>query len=446
MTVYNGQLTTFKQSPAPNALPSLPGNLQYTQSAALAVPTLFGPIAPPPVPPPDPGDGLHLILLEPEAPFEEALIFNTSVLEHLDGTEQRIAFRPNPQVSYKYKLRSVDDLDNQYLDNLLYGTQDEPMFIPLWLQPTTLSAPIIIGDMDAALTDAGDREIAVDHYYMVYENDSNYSIFIVESISTNLITNTTDARKAHPAGTPVYPVKKVQTPKNLKSNRFRINVRDYDIELTDTDTSIDLADLAGWPTYAGSLIFADSNAVRAQTINSTYFNKITILDSEVGIKEYKSDFLASKRISNKVFIAKTQAERWTLRQLLYGMRGRQKSFFLPTFLKDFDIILALSSASDLLRINNAGYTNFSFSATGHKIIRVVKTDGTTITRTITASAEDIGDIENITVDSVWGEDVALADIERVEFLEKVRFNNDTFVLTHFEDGTMVVGVPVITVY
>jgi len=449
MTLYNGHI--FKQTleaPTSPALPHLPGAFGGIGVAELSPPNLNGALAPPPVPVPDPGDGLHILLMEPESPWVETLMFKTSVLEHLDGTEQRIAFRQRPQIMYQYKVVGIDNCDNQLIDNMFYGTQADAMFIPLWFQPTTLATDIPLDTFDVELTNIEDREITEGHYYMVYESDENYSIFIADSINptTRVITNTSYARRTHPAGTKVFPMKKVHAPADSASGRYKKNVRTYDVILTDVDTTMDLASLTGWPTYDGSLLFSEYNGISGETMNSSYHNAITVLDSDVGIPEYKSDFLASKRISSKQFKANGQEARWTLRQLIYAMRGRQVSFYLPSFCSDLTPVLNLSSSSDLLRIANCGYTQFVWPAAGHRIVRVVKTDGTTIVRTITAAAEDVSGVENLTVDTNWPTDVNLSEIDRVEFLEKVRFNSDTFNLTYMSDGAMYVNLPVITVY
>ena len=58
-------------------------------------------------------------------------------------------------------------------------------------------------------------------------------------------------------------------------------------------------------------------------------------------------------------------------------------------------------------------------------------DGTVLLRTIVGSAEISAAAEQLTVDTAWPYDIDPDDIERIEFLEKIRFNVDDVVITHY---------------
>jgi hypothetical protein len=77
-----------------------------------------------------------------------------------------------------------------------------------------------------------------------------------------------------------------------------------------------------------------------------------------------------------------------------------------------------------------GYADFVDGASGRNHLRVVKNDGTTVSRMIVgASVIDPG-TEQITVDANWPSTITPADIERVEVLEKVRWDSDVLQLRH----------------
>jgi len=57
-------------------------------------------------------------------------------------------------------------------------------------------------------------------------------------------------------------------------------------------------------------------------------------------------------------------------------------------------------------------------------------DGTILVRTIVNSVEATSDTEQLTVDTPWPYDIQPADIERIEFLQKVLLDTDDIVITH----------------
>ena len=79
----------------------------------------------------------------------------------------------------------------------------------------------------------------------------------------------------------------------------------------------------------------------------------------------------------------------------------------------------------------------------HDHIRITKTDGTTLDRAITNVAEIDADEERISVDGNWPSNIAVADIERIEYLELVRLDSDRIRVAHHEvAGDATIDLPV----
>ena len=149
----------------------------------------------------------------------------------------------------------------------------------------------------------------------------------------------------------------------------------------------------------------------------------------------------------KTFEVRTREDLWNVRQLLYALRGRQISFYIPTFTAELQVTTVLTNGSTAMTITNVGYSRYVANTSPKNIIRVVETDGTILTRTITASAEVDNTTETLTVDTPWPENILPTDIRRVEFLEKVRMNADKIPITHISGlGEATIGFPVKVVF
>jgi hypothetical protein len=112
-----------------------------------------------------------------------------------------------------------------------------------------------------------------------------------------------------------------------------------------------------------------------------------------------------------------RAEYQWLRKFLDSVQGRRKAFLLPTGRPDLAPVgdastgtLAVDAAAD--------YVGAWFPSLAHRRLRLVRTDGTAVYRTVTSCAS-VGATHELALDSP-----ATGALERVEFLELVRLGSD----------------------
>ena len=151
-------------------------------------------------------------------------------------------------------------------------------------------------------------------------------------------------------------------------------------------------------------------------------------------------------------MAKDRASIANLKGMLRTLRGRQKSFYLPTGINDLTATASLSSGSQVMDIHNIDYSRFIRNREPKSIIRVSFTDRTPVIATITSSASHPTDAEQerltvtVTGGPGWPTTQALATITRVEFLELVRFDADRFTITYPRMGLASLVAPVRVVF
>jgi hypothetical protein len=81
-------------------------------------------------------------------------------------------------------------------------------------------------------------------------------------------------------------------------------------------------------------------------------------------------------------------------------------------------------------MDNIGYALQVNDRWSRQVFRMHLKDGTILIRTIVGSAELSKTEEQLTVDTVWPYDILTTDIERIEFLEKIRFDSDDIMIIH----------------
>jgi hypothetical protein len=175
------------------------------------------------------------------------------------------------------------------------------------------------------------------------------------------------------------------------------------------------------PTYLGRPVQIDPSLLRSP-LSASLRRAVEYVDNGFGpvMSEPLRDlFERSEAITLK---AHGPAARWALRRWLWSLRGRQASFWLPTWGPELQLRAAMTSGSTLMRVAPVAPLD---AYVGRRIM--VEMPSVLRFRSITAAIED-GLHHRLTVSSSLGEPVALGT--RVHFLTAVRSNADRVEIKH----------------
>jgi hypothetical protein len=264
---------------------------------------------------------------------------------------------------------------------------------------------------------------------IIWTDETDYEILNVDVVGASSFTLTSTATKAFPVGTLVFPMRVAFVESQPRIRRYPVGATNYRIRFIVTDNDANLADVSAFNAFNGKVLLDDPNFVR-ETVPEFFDRQVHVFDGETGILSQISQWDVSRRGSAKRFRPQSRQAMWQIRQLLHALRGRQVSFYLPTFAEEFTLDSALVVAGTTADVQNAGYSDFSQSRQPRNILRVVEKDGTKTIRTILSSAELSDTIEHLTVDSGWPANIAVADVDFIDLIEKVRLDTDTVVIIH----------------
>lgn len=377
-----------------------------------------------------------LIPYRPEAPLTEVYEFKTSIHANEDGSEQRMALRKIPRRSWIIKIAA----GSQEIESLLFGKQAESLYFPAWHDPAFLSATVGIGDVAIPVSATEFREFENNLRVVLIKDERNYHLATVASFDATTVNIVPGVTQEFFAKMQVIPVKRVFVDGPVSVGRDLVNRKVFSMTLLSLDDTQDIVEYVaipgtgtlipiGWNYYDDKIILDDPCWVDGSITESRTHN-VHRIDGNTGLINQFSGWDTNKRGSVKGFVTHTRQELWRIRQLLYYLQGRCVSFYAPTFDKDLIPNAALSSASDNLYIENANYTRDVDCRDPRVHIRVVLTDGSVIERNITNAQEVSAEQELLTVDAVWGQDVALVSIDRIEFFELVRIDTDEIKIVH----------------
>lgn len=388
------------------------------------------------------GQRAILFAVEPESPLVETLRFKTDVLVKRNGKEQRRSLRASPRQLLDL-LYETEAFDRQFLEARVFGGHSRAFGIPLWFEPALLTAAITIGASTITVDSTAFADFRNGSLAIVFAGSDNFEALIIQSFTATTLTFESPFTKAFPVGTRVMPVRSVRFDETIRGERWPLNLQRTRLRVVVIDEGKDLSSTAAFPTFNGKVILSEGNVI-AGNLEEAYERRMETVDSESGRLERFSNEPVSRRSQVKTFHCRTRQRLWEIRQLIHALRGRTISFYIPTFFGDLTPVGAgISSGGVTLNFVNHGFTKFVNAQAPRNSVRVVLTSGATIVRLIQSAAEIDSATEQITVTAAWGVDAAVSAIERVEIVEKARFDTDDVQIRHLNArGDAVVAVPV----
>lgn len=367
----------------------------------------------------------------------EVLEWRTDVLQSQAG-EQRIALRSRPREIVTFQHR-CDALGMARASELVRAGFVGNWRVPLWhmaVQPTAdvvqaateISIDTTVADFRAAdgvAVAVDGREASIAEIAAV-EADR---LILVEPLGAQLPAAIVAALRVS-----IAPVRAGILSGPVEIARRRQN----DGLVTATFLLRDAPDLSApvMPTYLGRPVQTNPSLTRSP-ITASLRRAVEYVDNGFGpvvVEPLRDLFERGEAITLK---AQGAVERWELHRWLWSLRGRQTSFWLPTWGRELQLRAAMTSGSTLMRVapvtELAGYVG--------RAILLEMPSGFRF-RTINAAVADGAD-HRLTLSSSLGELVVIGT--KVHFLTLVRSDADRIEIRHGAVASEVT-LPVVEVY
>ena len=378
-----------------------------------------------------------------QRPLVEVLEFLTDVLEGYSGREQRIMVRSRPRNLYRASYLA-HGREAARLLNTLFGWHWRVFAVPQWQYARELLADLAPG-ATAIPTDTSYSDLRAGGLVILWRAYDDWEVGEILNVGARQVELVRALEDPHPAlGTWVAPVHLSIASDPIDHSRTEDGWTTVQVEWRSTETAnlaapdADLTLYKGLPVLADANFAADVNA--AEAVSAGYF----LLDPGTGDFEVTVRREAPALQTAKRWDTEDPAEAWAIRRLLYALRGRQRSFWLPTFRADFVLAATVSPSATTLEVEAAEYERFVNLAEPLKNIAVYLRDGTIFYREL-LGVGPLGANELLTIDSAFGRTVEPADVLRISFLVRSRLDTDAVEIVHDRAGAFAVTVPVVGV-
>jgi len=377
------------------------------------------------------GNRIALLTADFDGKLIEILQFRTDVLEHKDGSEQRISVRKNPRQLFEAKLH-LTGVQRQIVQALLYGWQGMTVALPVWPEQMKVTAAVTGGTTDTISVESTENlDLRIGGLAAVIKDDTTFDVLTVDSTTSTSITFDQTMVNGYDPGDRVVPVRLSVIRGNVQGRRPPVNLEVMKVKflVTENDIGAPTADTSAFSTYNSKVLLDGFNFIRGQ-MAETFQQKVSFIDNNTGIISQNTPWETNKRAHVKGFIVKTREDLWNVRRLMYAIRGRQVSFYIPTFMEDVTPTQNLVNGVDTMDISWIGYDRFIDSGDSKNVFKITFTDGTSLVREIQSSSQLSGTEERLTLDTTWPADRNVSEIQRVQFYELVRFDTDDIRIEH----------------
>lgn len=366
-----------------------------------------------------PVTGVYPIVARPESPVIEHLLFRTRITRALDGSEVRTPMRLAPRLAFEMKIADK----RQVMESILYDRAMDYMASPFWHEAVWLTQPAYATQDTVQVTTTAQSEFVEGQWALVLSRSMNrYDLVEIDTVADTEITFTSSLLHSYPVKAEVIPVSRCLAENIQVDKRLERAVYDMKVLVDPLDNDLGLTLYADDALEITEVNYV-SNSLR-ETISRPHYRS----DGGTGLI-YQSVILDHSDKGSMVgFRTNSRASLWALREMLYRLAGRCVSFKLATFGKELTPAAPLVSGNTTLTIENCGYTNYVQNRRG--TIRVILTDGTVVSRTVTGSVVLNYLYERLTVSVAWGATMAVADVARIEYLDSVRFDTDDITIRH----------------
>ncbi len=369
----------------------------------------------------------------PQRRHTERLEWQTDVIASFNG-EQRLALRNAPRQSFEmtflldqYQFARARAVATNWAHRV-YG-------VPVWSElsyvgPLEAGAMFIAADTRWADYRPNDLVVLIDgDKYLTVETTTVSPTGV--GLKLPLPTSFDSAYMA--------PVRFARAPSGIQFERDASDITTAKATFVVT-RNVSLAADIGLPKYRGKDVL-NNPLVIVGSMNERVSRAVDEFDNGSGpiVVDIRNNWVQSRRVLT--FDLMDRAERWAARQWLHAVKGKQKSFWLPTWNSDLILAQDAPSGQSLLVVRPIGYPE-------HYTVRDVmvrKTDGTVLYLRILSGGASPDGSERLVLESPLTQELRAADVEIISFLDHVRFDTDQITITHLDANRATINAPVVEV-
>lgn len=362
----------------------------------------------------------------PDSAQTEAVEWMSDVLGSR-SSEQRVSIRNTPR-QYLYPRYILGQQQFSLAKELVRKNYGRELLVPVWHDLVTVGN--LTSGQTSVTADAGQIDLAVGDSVVLWESDTKHAVRAVDGIvAGSVILNAAIGQNLSRAL--LIPVRVARFAAYATFNRGSHEWTELECAFqyqAPRDLSSNIYPLS----YNSIPVITDRSFVFG-TFEESLGRDVEVVDFGIG-KWSQHDAQTVSQISTQMnWFCRDRSKLWAVRRFLHLCKGRQRSFWLPSYNNDLKLAATLGSASTTL-------TTDSIALTAPFFIQINRWSGANIQRYVSA-----GGPTSWTLDSATGVALTVADVESISIMKLMRFDADRVEIQHRTARQADISVPVIEI-
>lgn len=368
-------------------------------------------------------------------PYENGVVeqqsWLTDVQKAVDG-ETRIAVRSKPRMSLTCEYR-MERRDNTTLASILYASGDTEFAVPLWMDAEHVRTDVL----------AGATEIFFDPSYLrfkdaglvlIFQNEGAFEAVSITAVLGDRITLEDPVIQNYYGACYVVPLRRARIVglPGLQKRNMGAGINKINFVMTENY----LEPAGTYPQYKSTDVLLDRTFLTGNIQDSIHKERLTI-DSESGIFETFALRNNTKEYRTQRWTVQQRQAKYELHQFLDSRKGKQKPFYYPSWRQDVVVTATIISNELTMQIEPNVYKGYATQGPREAYIELY--DGTIFYRTLIFGAAN-----DISLDTILGQDVTPEEIKFFCFMHLLRLDEDTL-SSRYSDLNMDVQVKMVTI-
>lgn len=359
----------------------------------------------------------------------ETLEWFSDLLPARNRKTQKRQLRQVPRRSIEFDIMTDDQL-SRVTDTLLNDCGSRTWLLPIWHDVQQLAARLPAGSLAIPCRTAG-FDFVQGGKALLWREVNRWETVDIEDVQADQLVLVESTSAGWAAGTMVYPLRRghlVEQPvetrwtdsKGTRPVQFLIDEPCAWPEVLPAATYRTYPVLEMRPAVGDDLSMSFNRAIEAVDVGT---GPITLFDwPGRSFREAQVTWLVSGR-----------DEASALRSLLYALRGRMQTLWLPTWNADLLLAVPVTATASSITVEWCGYTLYGRAQPNWRDIRVELWDGAVIYRRIIGAAQS-GVNEVLQLDSELGLSFDPAQVRVISFLVLSEQSSDAVELIHVTDS------------
>ncbi len=374
------------------------------------------------------GQRLVVWTFPPLLPFTEELVWKTDVIRAFDA-EQRIAIRDYPRQALKAKS-VLTQVEYSLVKGLTKSWDGNYFGVPIWTEATEYGS-VTAGEVTLTFnTTMGDY---VDGgFFFIWESNSKYTSGEIIGLTASEMTIKYPIDQNY-SNAKIMPMKQGVNNSGFNTSVYYKN----HIKITNTFVVVNSNDIApvgdglDFPTYLGEEV-ATIPTLLLSGVKENITREVDFFDNGQGIIKLENQFDYAKNLKSISWYGSSEEEIWNHKAWLYSKVGKQKRFWVISWKEDMQLIEDIVATHTHI---NVEYIAYDLYQTVSHIVLIKKT-GEMLFKEVLGGSEYLVGFQTLSLESTFGEDIAMTEVDRICFMYLVRFDTDKLSLKYIQKDFM----------